>query len=83
MRDFKKDADGPSARGRIFELLRIYHQSRENIRLLLEMSRMADSIQRAQMRLADSIQRAVGGVSFSKLVRVDSILKQIEQNRVQ
>jgi len=27
---------------RIFELLRIYHQSRENIRLLLEMSPMAD-----------------------------------------
>ena len=27
---------------RIFELLRIYHQSRENIRLLLEMSHMAD-----------------------------------------
>ena len=26
----------------IFELLRIYHQSRENIRLLLEMSPMAD-----------------------------------------
>jgi hypothetical protein len=27
---------------RIFELLRVYHQSRENIRLLLEMSDMAD-----------------------------------------
>ena len=27
---------------RIFELLRIYHQSRENIRLLLDMSDMAD-----------------------------------------
>ncbi len=42
MRDLKKDVDGSSATGRIFELLRIYHQSRENIRLLLEMSRMAD-----------------------------------------
>ncbi len=27
---------------KIFELLRVYHQSRENIRLLLEMSDMAD-----------------------------------------
>jgi len=42
VRDLKKDVDGSSATSRIFELLRIYHQSRENIRLLLEMSRMAD-----------------------------------------
>ncbi len=28
--------------GKIFELLRIYHESRENIRLLLEVSPMAD-----------------------------------------
>ncbi len=27
---------------KIFELLRIYHQSRENIRLLLEMTNMSD-----------------------------------------
>ncbi len=42
MRHLKKDAVFASGRGRIFELLRIYHQSRENIRLLLEMSDMAD-----------------------------------------
>ncbi len=42
MRDLKKDVDDSSGTGRIFELLRIYHQSRENIRLLLEMSGMAD-----------------------------------------
>ncbi len=32
------DAD----RTRIFEILRVYHQSRENIRVLLEMSSMSD-----------------------------------------
>jgi hypothetical protein len=32
------DAD----RKRIFEILRVYHQSRENIRVLLEMSSMSD-----------------------------------------
>ena len=42
MRDLKKNVDGSSGTGRIFELLRIYHESRENIRLLLEMSGMAD-----------------------------------------
>jgi hypothetical protein len=31
-----------AGKARIFELLRIYHRSRENIRLLLEMSDMAD-----------------------------------------
>jgi hypothetical protein len=37
-------APGATAAGRkrIFELLRAYHRSRENIRLLLEMSDMAD-----------------------------------------
>ena len=42
MRDLKKNVDGASGKGRIFDLLRIYNQSRENIRLLLEMSDMAD-----------------------------------------
>lgn len=32
----------PKDRAKIFELLRNYHRSRENIRLLLEMSDMAD-----------------------------------------
>jgi hypothetical protein len=31
-----------SGKAKIFELLRVYHRSRENIRLLLEMSDMAD-----------------------------------------
>ncbi len=31
-----------SSQGKIFDLLRAYHQSRENIRLLIEMSGMAD-----------------------------------------
>ena len=28
--------------GKIFELLQVYHRSRENIRLLLDLSRMSD-----------------------------------------
>ena len=35
-------ADTGAGRRRIFELLRLYHQSRENVRLLVEMSGMAD-----------------------------------------
>lgn len=35
-------ASAPARRKRIFELLRAYHRSRENIRLLLDMSDMAD-----------------------------------------
>ncbi len=34
--------DAAAGKRRIFELLRVYHQSRENIRILLEMSSMSD-----------------------------------------
>jgi hypothetical protein len=37
-----RDVASTAGRRKIFELLRTYHESRENIRLLLDMSHMAD-----------------------------------------
>jgi hypothetical protein len=44
----------------------------------LDMSRFSDSLQHAQLRMADSIQRAVSGLPFGKIVRLDSIMAQIQ-----